>query len=174
MERARVALWSIVNRIVSAGSSPVRAPARRARCVRAGPARWLWPFASRCQCTERYVRRYAAAFRDRFRDAQGSEPRTESAVGHRRRPKTEGPGRVGQLAVRGGARRPSSQASGGPVPAPWWCSLTITHTSPSPLVTTHSFTFTRTNARRKQLSAGKVSLPCERARTQPHPPPHSM
>ena len=79
MERARVALWSIVNRIVSAGSSPVRAPARRARCVRAGPARWLWPFASRCQCTERYVRRYAAAFRDRFRDAQGSEPRTERA-----------------------------------------------------------------------------------------------
>jgi len=42
-------------------------------------------------------------------------------------------------------------------------SRSFTHPLPLVFQTTHSHTFTRTNARRKQLSAGKVSLPCERA-----------
>jgi len=42
-------------------------------------------------------------------------------------------------------------------------SRSFTHPLPLEFQTTHSHTFTRTNARRKQMSVGKVSLPCERA-----------
>jgi len=73
-----------------------------------------------------------------------------------------------RVKVNAGGGRPSQRVlkrPGGPVPTPWWRARSRSFTHPLPLVfqTTHSHTFTRTNARRKQLSAGKVSLPCERA-----------
>jgi len=73
-----------------------------------------------------------------------------------------------RVKVNAGGGRPSQRVlkrPGGPVPTPWWRARSRSFTHPDPLVfqTTHSHTFTRTNARRKQLSAGKVSLPCERA-----------